>query len=125
MGEYVFNTFEKPEFVYRSRVEFCKKYLDSEETCTQIHLDEGYAYSVRWSRKLKSIKPGMITLIPQGFKPKPKAIKSRRHTPKIMLSVVLARPEKKDGIGFYGGRVTILRCAKDVVAKNVSKYHKK
>ena len=42
-----------------------------------------------------------------------------------MVSVVLARPEKKNGVGFYGGRVALLRCTKDKVAKNNSKYHKR
>ena len=40
-----------------------------------------------------------------------------------MVSVVLTRPEKKEGVGFYGGRVALLRCTKDVVAKRKSKIH--
>ena len=107
------------------RVEFCRKCLAHEELCLQIHQDEGYAFAVRWCRKLKSIKPGMIPDLPLGFKPPKKAIKSRRHTPKIMLSVVIARPEQKEGVGFYGGRVALIRCTKEVVAKNASKNHKK
>ena len=67
----------------------------------------------------------MIDELPQGFKPDKRAIKSRRHTPKIMLSVAVARPEKKEGVGFYGGRVALIRCTKNVVAKNASKYHKR
>ena len=109
----------------RSRVEFCKKYLAMEEISAQIHHDEGLAYAIRWCRKLKGIKPGMLENLPDGFKPKKKAVQSRRHTPKIMLSVTIARPEKKEGIGFYGGPVSLLRCAKDVVAKHSSKYHKR
>ena len=62
----------------RARVEFCKKCLANEEICPQIHQDEGYAYSVRWCRKLKSIKPGMLESLPEGFTPKKQAMKSRR-----------------------------------------------
>ena len=109
----------------RMRVEFCKRSLATEEHCPQIHQDEGYAYAIRWCRKLKSIKPGMLSDLPDGFQPVKKAVKSRRHTPKIMLSVVIARPEKKQGVGFYGGRVALLRCTKDVVAKNATKNHKR
>ena len=67
----------------------------------------------------------MIPDLPDGFKPSKKAVKSRRHTPKIMLSVVIARPEKKDGVGFYGGRIALVRCTQDVTAKKASKYHKR
>ena len=42
-----------------------------------------------------------------------------------MITVTIARPEKKDGIGFYGGRVALLRCTKDVVAQRSSKYHRR
>ena len=109
----------------RARVDFCRKCLATEEHCPQIHQDEGYAFAVRWSRKLKCIKPGMIEELPNGFKAEKKASKSRRHTPKIMLSIAIARPEKKKGVGFYGGRVAMLRCQKDVVAKKASKYRKR
>ena len=110
---------------FRLRVEFCKNCLANEELCPQIHQDEGYAFAVRWCRKLKTIQPGMIDDLPDGFKPIKRAIKSRRHTPKIMLSAVVARPEKKDGVGFYGGRIALIRCTKSVIAKNASKYHKR
>ena len=99
--------------------------MANEELCPQIHQDEGYAFAVRWCRKLKTIQPGMIDELPEGFKPNKKAIKSRRHTPKVMLSVAVARPEKKQGAGFYGGRISLIRCTKNVVAKNASKYHKR
>ena len=99
--------------------------MANEELCPQIHQDEGYAFAVRWCRKLKTIQPGMIDDLPDGFKPIKRAIKSRRHTPKIMLSAVVARPEKKDGVGFYGGRIALIRCTKSVIAKNASKYHKR
>ena len=36
----------------------------------QIHQDEGYAFTVRWCRKLKTIKPGMVDDLPGGFAPK-------------------------------------------------------
>ena len=110
---------------FRERVEFCKKSLAKEELCPQIHQDEGYALAVRWCRKLKTIQPGLLDELPQGFKPPKKPIKSRRHTPKIMVSAVISRPEKKAGVGFYGGKVAILRCSEEVVAKNASKNHKK
>ena len=42
-----------------------------------------------------------------------------------MITITIARPEKKDGIGFYGEPMSLLRCAKDVVAKHSSKYHKR
>ena len=109
----------------QSSVEFFKKYLAREELTPQIHQDEGYAYAIRWCRKLKCIKPRFLEDLPEGFKPKKKAVQSRRHTPKIMLTVTIARPEKKDGIGFYGGRVALLRCTKDVIAQRKSKYHKR
>ena len=38
-----------------------------------------------------------------------------------MLTVTIARPEKKDGIGFYGGRVALLRCTKDLIVQRKSK----
>lgn len=38
-----------------------------------------------------------------------------------MLSVVIARPEKKEGVGFYGGKISMIRCTKDVVAKKNKK----
>ena len=108
------------------RVEFCKKYLSlSEELCPQIHLDEGYAYTIRLCRKLKSIKPGMIIEHPLGYKPPKQPVQSRRHIPKILLTVVIARPEKKEGIGFYGGKIALLRCTKQVVAQKSSKNHKR
>ena len=49
----------------RSRVEFCKKYLAREELSPQIHQDEGYAYAIRWCRKLKCIKPGLLEDLPE------------------------------------------------------------
>ena len=105
----------------RLRVEFCRKQLANEELCAQMHQDEGYAFGIRWCRKLKSIKPRMIPDLPLGFKPPRQPTKSRRHTPKIMLSVVIARPEKKEGVGFYGGKISMIRCTKDVVAKKNKK----
>ena len=48
-----------------------------------------------------------------------------RHIPKIMVSVVLSRPEKKDEVGFYGGKVALLRCTKNYQAKRKSKNHRK
>ena len=86
---------------------YCQKYLENEKLSPQIHQDEGYAFAVRWCRKLKSIKPGMINDLPAGFKPPSQPIKSRRHTPKIMLSVTVSRPEKKEGIGFFGGKIAL------------------
>ena len=62
----------------RSRVEFCKKCLSSEELCPQVHQDEGYNFAYRWCRKLKTIKPEMLDFLPEGFKPK-KAVNSRRY----------------------------------------------
>ena len=99
--------------------------MAKEELCPQIHEDEGYAYAVRWCRKLKTIKPGMLDELPQGFVPPKQPIKSRKHTPKIMVTAVLSRPEKKAGVGFYGGKVALLRCSVEVVAKNASKNHKR
>ena len=49
----------------------------------------------------------------------------KRHTPKILVSVVLSRPEKKKGVGFYGGKVALLRCTKTVQAKKKSKNYKR
>ena len=109
----------------RLRVEYCKKCLANEEFSPQIHQDEGFAYTVRWCRKLKTIKPGMVDEFPDGYKPPKQASKSRRHTPKVLLSIALARPEKKEGVGFYGGTIEMLRCARNVVAKRTSKNHKK
>ena len=113
----------------RLRVEFCRKQLANEELCVQMHQDEGYAFGIRWCRKLKSIKPGMIPDLPLGFKPPRQPTKSRRHTPKIMLSVVIARPEKKEGVGFYGGTISMIRCTKDVVVSTykdrIPKYGEK
>ena len=109
----------------RLRVEFCRNQLANEELCAQIHQDEGYAFGIRWCRKLKSIKPGMIQDLPLGFKPPRQPTKSQRYTPKIMLSVAISRPEKKEGIGFYGGKIAMIRCTKDAVAKKKSKNHKR
>ena len=109
----------------RLRVEYCKKCLANEELSPQIHQDEGYAYTVRWCRKLKTIKSGMVDQFPAGYKPPKQASKSRRHTPKVLLSIALARPEKKEGIGFYGGKIEMLRCTRNVVAQRTSKNHKK
>ena len=67
----------------------------------------------------------MIEELPEGYRPPKKATKSRRYTPKIMLSVALSRPEKKDGKGFYGGKIALIRCTKDVVAQRSSKNHKR
>ena len=67
----------------------------------------------------------MIADLPLGFKPPKKAIKSRRHTPKIMISVVIARPEQKAGVGFYCGRVALIRCTKEFVAKKCIKTSQK
>ena len=67
----------------------------------------------------------MISDLPLGYHPPKQPTKSRGHTPKIMLSVVIARPEKKVGVGFYGGKVALIRCTKDVVVKRNSKNHKK
>ena len=100
-------------------------HIKQRQKSPQIHQDEGYTYTVRWSRKLKTIKPGMIEELPDGFIPKKQATQSRRHTPKVLLSVTLARPEKKEGVGFYGGKIEMLRCAKNVVARRSSKNHKK
>ena len=84
----------------RLRVEFCRKQLANEELCAQMHQDEGYAFGIRWCRKLKSIKSRMIPDLPLGFKRPRQPTKSRRHTPKIMLSVVIARPGEKGGSWF-------------------------
>ena len=51
-------------------------------------------------------------------------MKSRRHTPMITLSVDDASLEKKEGAGFYEGRIQLIRGTKNEVAKNTSKYHK-
>ena len=58
----------------------------------------------------------MIDDLPTGFQPPRKPTKSRRHTPKIMLSVTVSRSEKEEGVGFFGGKVKMIRCTKDVVA---------
>ena len=42
-----------------------------------------------------------------------------------MLSVALSRPEKRNGVGFYGGRIALMRCTKDIVAKRNSKFHQR
>ena len=39
--------------------------------------------------------------------------------------MVLSRPEKKEGIGFYGGKVALLRCTRNIKAKNKSKNYKR
>ena len=72
---------------------------------------------MRWTRKLKTIKPGMVDDLPDGYVPPIQPTPGRRHTPKVLLSVTLARPEKKEGVGFYGGKIELLRCVKNVVAK--------
>ena len=79
------------------RVEYCKKCLVNEELSPQIHQGEGFTYTVRWCRKLKTIKSCMVDMFPNGYKPPKQATRSRRHTPKILLSIALARPEKKRG----------------------------
>ena len=67
----------------------------------------------------------MFDALPDVFVPRKIPTQSRRHTPKVLLSVTLARPEKKEGVGFYDGKTEMLRCAKNVVAKRGSKYHKR
>ena len=99
--------------------------LSTREKSPQIHQDEGYAFTVRWTRKLKTIKSGVFDDLPGGFAPQRKRIKSRRHTPKVLLSVTLARPEKKEGVGFYGGKIEMLRCSRNIVAQRSSKYHER